>query len=404
MFVNAATAAPAMTGGMQCDVIVVGAGPAGLAFARALEGSGLDVVLIERQPLERLKTPADDGRDIALTHRSVDALRRLGAWDHIDPAAVAPLRAAQVLDGASPFALAFDPGPATTDALGRLVANHHIRRALFAAVDGQPGPTILAGAEVAGLVTGKAGAAVTLRDGRTISARLLVGADSRFSDVRARLGIKARVDRLGRSMLLVRVAHERDHRGIATEWFDHGQTIALLPLAGRHSSVVLTLDEDEAARVAARDPEALAAELTRRSAGRLGTMTLAGTPRLCPLATVWSRDFTAPRAALIGDAAVGMHPVTAHGFNLGLRGAVALADLIQRALRRGSDIAAPLLLARYEAGHRLAAGPLFTATALIVRTFTDNRPAARIARPALLRLAHRLPVVRAGITRMLMQR
>ena len=393
-----------MTGVMQCDVIVIGAGPAGLAFARGLAGSGLAVVLVERQPLERLAAPADDGREIALTHRSVDRLRALDAWRHVDPAAVAPLRAARVLDGRSPFALAFDPGGSGADRLGQLVANHRIRRALFAATEAQSGLTMLAGAEVSGLTADREGASVTLADGRMIRARLLVGADSRFSGVRARLGIGARVNRLGRSMLLARVAHAQDHGAIATEWFDHGQTIALLPLAGRVSSVVLTLEEDAVARLAALDPAALSDVLTRRSGGRLGAMRVIDGPFVYPLATVWSHDFTADRAALIGDAAVGMHPVTAHGFNLGLRAAASLADLIVRAARQGGDIGAPFLLRRYEAAHRLAAGPLFAATGLIVKTFTDDRPAARLARPVLLRAAHRFAPVRTGVARLLMQR
>lgn len=393
-----------MTGTMKCDVIVVGAGPAGLAFARGLAGSGLAMALVERQPLDQIAAPADDGREIALTLRSVDTLRALDAWRHIDAAAVAPLRAAHVLDGASPFALAFEAGTSGEEKLGQLVSNHRIRRALFAAVEGQAGLTILAGQPVAGLVADRQGAAVTLADGRTIHARLLVGADSRFSDVRARLGIKARIDRLGRTMLVARVEHERDHGAVAVEWFDHGQTVALLPLGGRRSSVVLTLDEDAAARIAALDGAALSDELTRRAAGRLGEMRLIDGPFAYPLATVWSHDFAADRAALIGDAAVGMHPVTAHGFNLGLRAAASLAGLVTRAARQGRDIGAPLLLRRYEAEHRLAAGPLFAATNLIVKTFTDDRAAARLARPALLRVAHHLAPVRAGVARLLMQR
>ena len=93
---------------MECDVIVVGGGPAGLAFVRALAGSGLTVALIERQTPDRLADPADDGREIALTHRSLAILRALGVWERIDPAAVAPLREARVCDGRSRFARAFE--------------------------------------------------------------------------------------------------------------------------------------------------------------------------------------------------------------------------------------------------------------------------------------------------------
>lgn len=392
-----------MTSTNLCDVVVIGGGPAGLAFVRALAGSGLSVVLVERQPHEAIAIPAEDGREIALTHRSADTLRALDAWHHIDPAAIAPLREAQVLDGRSPFALAFDPGRSGADRLGQLVPNHLIRRALFAATATLPGLELVTGATVTSITTDDRAATVTLADGRTIRARLLVGADSRFSAVRQQLGITAQVNRLGRAMLLARVAHTADHRAIATEWFDHGQTIALLPLPGRQSSFVLTVAEDDAARLAALDRDALSRELTRRAADRLGPMTVTGGPHVYPLATVWSDHFAARRAALIGDAAVGMHPVTAHGFNLGLASATSLAALVRRAAERGRDIAAPSLLRRYEAAHRLAAGPLFAATALIVRLYTDDSLAARVARPALLRAAARLTPVRAGVSRLLMR-
>ncbi|WP_306286183.1 FAD-dependent monooxygenase [Sphingomonas sp. Ant20] len=257
---------------MEHDLIVVGAGPAGLAFARALAGTGLSIALVERQSRAALADPACDGREIALTHRSINTLRALGAWDLITPEAVSTLRSASVLHGTSSFELPFGTEGLREDHLGKLVANHHIRRALFAATAGQAALTVFAGPGMAAISTARAGASVTLEDGRILRGRLLAAADSRFSDVRARLGIAARVNRPGRSMLLAEVEHDRDHNGVATEWFGHGQTIALLPLTGRRSSVILTLAEDMIARLAARSPAALSDELTRRSGERLGTM------------------------------------------------------------------------------------------------------------------------------------
>jgi len=386
---------------MDCDVIVIGGGPAGLAFVRGLGATGLKVTLIERQPVAALAGAADDGREIALTHRSADILRDLGAWVHIPASSLSPLRAARVLDGASPFALPFDPPGGAPDRLGQLVSNWRLRRALFAALEGQPGLKLRGGTSVRALQTMRRGVEVALDDGSRLRGRLLIAADSRFSEARARLGIAADIRRLGRSMLVVPVEHERPHGGVALEWFGHGQTIALLPMAGAtQSSVVLTLPEDAVARLALAGTAALSRALTRRSAERLGAMRALSTPWVYPLATVWSRHFAAPRAALIGDAAVGMHPVTAHGFNLGLRGAARLAAAIAMVAGRGDDIGSASLLRGYETAHRLAAAPVFAATDLIVRLFTDDRPAARLARPALLRAAAMAPL-RTGISRLL---
>ncbi|MGN6375267.1 MAG: 5-demethoxyubiquinol-8 5-hydroxylase UbiM [Sphingomonas sp.] len=386
------------------DVIVVGGGPAGLAFARGLAGTDLRVAVIERQAAAALAAPPSDGREIALTQRSVAALRALGAWDLIDPEAIAPLRGARVVNGRSPFALDFAPSGSGADPLGWLVSNHALRRALFAAVSGQVGLTLFAAAAVQRVRASRSGATVMLQDGGTLTARLVVAADSRFSAVRDQLGIPAEINRLGRSMLVCRVAHERDHGEIATEWFGHGQTIAMLPLRGRMSSAVLTLDTAAIERAAELAPEALAQEIACRFDHRLGAMTLVEGPHVYPLATTYARHFVAEGAALIGDAAVGMHPVTAHGFNLGLQSAVGLAGLLRHAPPRGGALASPLLLRRYEVAHRLATRPIYTGTNLLVGLYTAEHPAARIARHAGLRAARQVLPVNAAITRMLMRR
>jgi 2-polyprenyl-6-methoxyphenol hydroxylase-like FAD-dependent oxidoreductase len=130
---------------------------------------------------------------------------------------------------------------------------------------------------------------------------------------------------------------------------------------------------------------------------------MASSRHLYPLVTSWSDRFAVPGAALIGDAAVGMHPVTAHGFNLGLSGQALLARHILLARRRGRDWAGEAVLGAYEAGHRRSARPLFEATNAIVGLFTDERPPAFVARHAAIRLARRMPLMRRAPTAALMR-
>ncbi len=387
---------------MVYDIIIVGGGPAGLSLARALADTGLSLAIVERQERTALEEPTYDGREIALTHRSVRILRELGAWTELSEGAASRLGEARVLNGGSPVALTFDPGKHGPDALGFLLSNHLIRQALFACAREQRNLTLFDGCAVARAAAGPEGAEVVLADGRILRARLLVAADSRFSRVREQLGIRAEMNPLGRAMLVCRVEHDRDHGHVATEWFDHGHTIAMLPLNGRLSSSVLTLPVAEAERLAELDDDTLGAELAARYRHRLGAMRVASSRHVYPLVTTFAERFAIPGAALVGDAAVGMHPVTAHGFNLGLAGADRLAREIKLALRRGKQWAGWPVLDAYATGHRRACLPLYTATNLIVRLYTDTRPAAWAARHAAIRVGRRLPFARRAVRSMLL--
>lgn len=376
---------------MDTDIAIIGAGPAGLALASALNGSGLRVTLLEKAPEAAIADPAFDGREIALTRRSQAILREMGAWGEIPAAEVAPLREAKVMNGAQALALRLAPA-GESEPLGRLVPNHLIRRALFATAS-RSGAELVAGRGVTGLALGRDGATVTLEGGEAVTARLVVAADSRFSETRRRAGIGAAMLDFGGTMVLARVAHEAPHGGVATEWFGHGQTIAMLPLNGAMSSVVLTLPPALAASVMAMSPDAFGAEVTRRYGSRLGRMTLAGTRHAYPLVAAYAHRFAKARFALLGDAAVGMHPVTAHGFNFGLSGAAMLAA----GLRGAQDPGEVTGLVRYAAQHRRATLPLFLATNAVARLYTDDRAPARLARAALIGAGAALAPVRRAI-------
>lgn len=379
---------------MSRTIIVVGAGPAGLSLARSLSNSAHRVVMVEPQAREALADPLPDGREIALTLRSAEILRGLGVWQRIPPDEIYPLREARVKNGASPFALAI--GPDKGDALGHMVSNHLIRRALFAAVAEQRGVELHCGHKVISAKTDPRGVRVELDDGSLLQGDLLVAADSRFSDTRAMLGIDATVERFGHTMMVARIAHPKPHGGIATEWFDHGRTVALLPLAEGISSMVVTVPDAEAKRIKAMPSLEIEALFAGYLGGQLGQITLVTRPAHYPLAMTYARRFTAPRAVLVGDTAVGMHPVTAHGFNFGLLGASRLASLIAHA----DDPGATLPLRRYALRHRMATLPLYQATLHIVRLFTDERRRARPIRSGLLRLGA-LPPIRRIMGRLL---
>lgn len=369
------------------DVVVVGAGPAGLCFARSLAGSGLQVTVVEPQSRQALAEAAFDGREIALTHASRQILEQLQLWERLPAAEVAELREARVLDGRSPFALTIASDHRGGDPLGWLVPNHLIRRAAWDAVQDQPGLQLRDGRRVQGVRAVEGGQQVLLDDGSTVQARLVVAADSRFSSTRRMLGIGARLQDFGKTMLVCRMQVERDHHHTAWEWFGYGRTMALLPLNGGLASAVITLPPRQAEALLAMDEDAIGEAVSGFFEHRLGRMQPVAMPQAYPLVGVYAERFIAAGAALIGDAAVGMHPVTAHGFNLGLASQQRLARGVIAQQARGADIADARMLARYQREHRLASRPLYEATNAIARVYTDDRVPARLLRAAGLRIA-----------------
>ena len=388
---------------MLFDVVVVGAGPAGLCFVRSLAGSGLRVALVERQQEATLAAPADDGREIAITHRSQRLLRELGVWERLREEEIGILRDARVIDGDDRGDLRFLHEEAGQSQLGWLLSNHAIRRAAYAEVAALPDVALFAGTQVTAMQLGSASAEVVLDHGEVVRARLVVAADSRFSALRRAAGIAAGMHDFGKTMLVLRMQHELSHAQTAWEWFDVGQTLALLPLHDPHvSSMVLTLPPQDMSALLTLDDAALGAQMTTRFQRRFGRMSVAGPRCAYPLVGVYARRFVAERFALIGDAAVGMHPVTAHGFNFGLLGQHVLAREVRAAAAAGRPIWSPLLLRRYEREHRRATRPLYLATQLLASLYTDDRPPARVLRKLALGVcAHAGPfrrMVMAGLT------
>ena len=390
---------------LQSDILVVGAGPAGLSFAAELAGSGLKITLIEKSPLEILQNPPYDGREIALTHLSREIMQRLGMWDLIPKDEIYPLRDAKVLNGQSDYQLHF-PQPTQArgepaDCLGYLISNHNIRKAAYEVVSKLENVTILTGTGVKEVKTSEDEAQVILENGEVLSGRLLLAADSRFSQTRRQLGISSDMHDYSRTMFVCRMKHTLSNQHTAYECFHYGRTIALLPLEEHLTNTVITVDSDKADTIKKMSPEELAASVKEQLKGRLGDMELVSTIHNYPLVGMIAQRFYGKRSALIGDAAVGMHPVTAHGFNLGLSSADLLAKLVLEAEQRGQDISATSLLEKYSTKHMLHAQPIYHGTNMLLKLFTNETAPAKILRGLVLRASNNFPPLKKLITKQL---
>jgi ubiquinone biosynthesis UbiH/UbiF/VisC/COQ6 family hydroxylase len=204
------------------------------------------------------------------------------------------------------------------------------------------------------------------------------------------MGIAADMHDFGKSMLVCCMTHDKPHHHAAWEWFGYGQTLALLPMYDGRSSVVVTLQSQQIEKLNQLDADAFARDIEHRFEGRLGQMSLISSRHVYPLIGVYPKRFVGKRFATVGDAAVGMHPVTAHGFNFGLAGIDTLSRAIRDAHAAHRDIASDALLQRYERAHRMATWPLYQATRVIADMYTRDSLPAKFARDVLLRIAEKV--------------
>ena len=332
-------------------------------------------------------------------------MQHLGMWQRIPENEIYRLRDAKVYNGTSDYTLHFpEPTKARggkTDRLGNLISNHNIRRAAYEEVAQMPNVELRCGVGVKSVETNENRALVELENGDTLTAKLLVAADSRLSQTRRQLGIAADMHDFGRTVIVFRTKHTISNQHTASECFFYGRTLALLPLEEHLTNCVITISNTKAHELLDLPPEQLAKEAQKMLGGRLGEMEIAGTVHTYPLVGVHAAKFYGTRCALIGDAAVGMHPVTAHGYNLGLESTDILSRQILKADAAGKDIGSKDVLEVYNVQHQLHTRPLYHGTNAMVTFFTTEHAPVKLLRGAVLRVSNNLPPLKKIISKQL---
>ena len=373
------------------DIAVVGGGPVGLTLALALVRTvaGVRVALLDRRDFS---VPRDQ-RASAIAAGVRRVFESLGLWEQLAPHA-SPILNMKITDSGKgdisrPLFLRFEGEVAPGEPFAHMLPNTATIGALLQALEGKV--DFLAPVEVTGFAADAGAARLSLRDGRVITAPLVVAADGGNSALRSMAGIAVTGHDYRQSGIVTTISHELNHGGTAYEHFRPAGPFASLPLGGKRSSLVWTETTEAAARYRQMPLDEVAREIEAVMGSSLGAVRVEEPLQVFPLRLQIAREFVAPRLALIGDAAHVVHPLAGQGLNLGLKDVAALAEVVVDAMRLGLDHGAADVLERYQRWRRLDTALMAMVTDVMNRLFSNDVAPVRALRDFGLGVVDRLP-------------
>ena len=367
------------------DLVIGGGGMIGASLAIALAPLGLRVAVVEAVARTEAQQPSFDDRSTALSRSTQRMYEAMGLWEDIVSAAT-PIRRIHVSDRGRFGFSHIDAREQGVEALGYVVINRVLGEVLQAALAAAPNVDVICPARVADIDPGDEEVTVEVSGGtdgdRVLRCRLLVAADGANSSLRPMLGICARKTEYGQHAVIGNLLPERPLQGCAYERFTDDGPLAMLPIADDRAAFVWTVASTDVDRILALDDASVLAELQDAFGNRLGHFSKVGARTAYPLTLSKAMRLTSNRGVLVGNAAHGLHPVAAQGFNLGMRDVAALCDCIAdvRATDQAADIGGADTLRRYADWRRHDQGKLVRLTDGIVRLFGSSRPPLRLFR------------------------
>lgn len=375
------------------DVIIVGGGLAGLSLSCLLGNiEGLRLACIDRDaPADQLKA---DERTTAISYGSAQILKRAGVWDDLQKEGC-PIENIEILDGDSPLLLQFLSAEVQGKAFGWIISNHHIRTTLMQHMKNANSVDHIAPAHVKNFNVCNDHAEIILDDGKTLSAKLIIGADGRTSSVRDFMDVPVRGRSYNQRAVVCFIAHENPHDNKAVEHFWPAGPFAILPMNddknGNHrSSLVFTEHRKRGSLMDLSDEEFLI-QVQNRFPESYGMVEVINNMRKSyPLSLSHAAEYIAPRMVLVADAAHGIHPIAGQGLNLGFRDLDCLSKLIEQALRNDEDLGGAALLQSYQRKRRPDNMAMVAVTDGLVRLFSNDLPPVKILRRAGLKAVSRI--------------
>ncbi len=378
---------------IEVDVVIAGGGLVGLTLGVALAGAGIETAVVDGTPPVAMKDAAFDGRVSSIALGSRRVLDGIGLWPALAVDAQ-PILEIRVSDGDVPLFLHYDHRDVGAGPLGYIVENRNIRAALLERAAMLPALRHLAPASVEALEPAAGGVEARLADGRCVRAQLAAAADGANSGLRAAAGIETVRWSYEQTGIVCTVLHERPHQGIAHERFLPAGPFAILPMTGDRSSLVWTERAALATALMDASPDVFARELGARFGDFLGALEPTGPRWSYPLRLTHAKRYVAPRLALAGDAAHAIHPLAGQGFNLGIRDAAVLAELVVDRARLGLDIGGDDVLTHYQRRRRFDSVVLIGVTDGLNRLFSNDNQGLRLVRDVGLAAVNEMPPVK----------
>jgi 2-octaprenyl-6-methoxyphenol hydroxylase len=391
---------------VEVDLAIVGGGLVGASLALALRPAGLRVALIEGVAPDAAAQPSFDDRTTALGNGTRRVFESLGVWSAMAGEA-APIRRIHVSDAGRAGFARLDSREHDIDAFGYVITNRSMGRALNAALAGHVSLERRMPARCTGVAFDDEGVVLHTEPGeRPLRARLVVAADGANSLVRSAAGLEANVEDYQQVAIVAHVASSRPADGTAYERFTSSGPFAVLPLHDGHYGIVWTLSPAVAEEILALSDADYLARLQVAFGWRIGRLLTVGRRQAYPLRLTRAAAVTAERCVLIGNAAQALHPVAGQGFNLGLRDAVTLAEILMDSLadakrdERVVDVGSAELLAEFARRRSADREGIIDFTDRLVKLFGDQRPGVPLLRDVGLLLFDLSPTAKQAMSRL----
>ena len=374
---------------IKYDIVLIGAGPASLAFCQSLAQENISIAIIEKASTDSLLKPKTDGREIFLNNFSINFLQNINIWSLFNDKDISFTKKAIVYD--NKIDSSFTIGDDNNSHFGCYIPNNIIKKQLAKLANMNNKLEIYTETSYKNIISEENKIYIHLDKNKILETKLLIASDGRFSNTRMKMGIACKTNNFAKSMIISRVNHKKDIKGITYQCFLYNKTMAILPIAKNLSSIAITTFHNKASELNNLDDKQYCKYIEKGIGKLLGEIEKPQKRYTYPLVSVLSETIIQKRFALLGDSCAGLHPATASSFNLSLKAVSILANNIKKAKQLDLDIGSYNILSNYEKKITLTMNAMYYGSNSLVHIFNNETKLFKKIRPKILDICNNLP-------------